>query len=137
MDQGPQRRRAALRARVLLALLPLVALPACAPPVSLPAGSPGPATVRLHVQNNSWSDFTVYSVRSGTRSRIGTVGSLSSRDFHLGPAAIAPGTVRLYAEPLAGGGGYQAPEVSVAADDRVELVLQNHLPLSTVSLASR
>jgi hypothetical protein len=132
MDPRRQGRRATVLAAGLL-------LSACASPARPTSRSfdPIPETVTLHVENNYWTDVTVYAVRVGVRSRIGTVGSLGQRDFHLGAPTLSTGRVQLYAEPVAGDIGYHAPEISLAASGRVDLIVENQLALSKVLLSPR
>jgi hypothetical protein len=119
----------------LLVFLAMIAAPACA--ASGPGvedGMPAPVTL-IEVQNNNWADIVVYAVRNGMRTRLGMVTSMTRERFAL-PASVfaSTGDVQLLADPIGGGRPYLFPPVTVQQGQRVELRLENHLPLSSLSV---
>lgn len=92
----------------------------------------GPPEAALHVVNSNWSDMTVYAVRNGMRSRLGTVPSMEKRTFRLpGHIVVAGGDFRLEADPLGSSRRYQSPSLVVGPGQVVEWRLENNLSLSS------
>jgi hypothetical protein len=113
----------------------MIAAPAC---VAGGAGGeesvPAPSAI-IEVQNNNWADIVVYAVRNGMRMRLGMVTSMGRERFPL-PASVfaSSGDVQLLADPIGGATPYLFPPVTVHQGQRVELRLENHLPLSSLSV---
>jgi hypothetical protein len=119
----------------LLVLLAMIAAPACAVGgAGAEEGVPTPSAI-IEVQNNNWADIVVYAVRNGMRMRLGMVTSMSRERFSL-PASVfaSSGDVQLLADPIGGATPYLFPPVMVHQGQRVEVRLENHLPLSSVSV---
>jgi hypothetical protein len=111
-----------VRARTLLCGV-VVALSACTRKAEPSARPLEPPTTVL-VENRSWSQQTVYVVRSAQRTRLGQVSAASSRTFVI-PRALIFGatTLRFIADPI---GGDQLPvsqEITVIAGDQVRLII--------------
>jgi hypothetical protein len=103
---------------------------------SASGGSSGVAaepTVR--VQNQNWSDVVVYAVRGGRRHRLGMVTSMSSARFRL-PRGLAMGSgdLQLVVDPIGSSRGFTSQPIHVGNGQDIALSVQNHLPMSTVSL---
>lgn len=95
-------------------------------------------TASIQVENHSWLDMHVYAVRDGTRRSLGVVTGLSHDTLKVPASALTPaGDVQILADPIGGSGAYLSPRVVVAPGDVVRLILENHLALSTTSVASR
>ncbi len=92
----------------------------------------------VRVQNQNWSDVVVYAVRSGRRHRLGTVTSMSSARFRL-PRGLAMGSgdLQLVADPIGSSRGFTSGPIHVSDGQEVALSVQNHLPMSTVSVWNR
>ncbi len=127
--------------RLTAALSLAVALSACAGSASTTAGR-GTRTLPFHesqptvrVENNHWSDMTVYAVQRGVRVRLGTVTSMSSSVFRLPRHAFSAGSdVRLVADPIGGNGGFVSHGLQLSGGQQVRMTLQNHLAISHVSV---
>lgn len=93
----------------------------------------GPTTVS--VTNNNWANVNVYLLRGGTRYRLGMVTSMSTSVFRVpGTAVLSQGDVRLMVDPIGSSQGYVTPSLVVSPGDNVEFTIQNHLPVSSVSV---
>jgi hypothetical protein len=94
-------------------------------------GVRGAVTV-VEVSNHNWSDVNVYAVHLGTRMRLGTVVSMTTRKFTLpARALVADGTLRLMASPIGSTRTYVTDPILVGQGDRVEWNLENRLALSS------
>jgi hypothetical protein len=89
----------------------------------------------IRVQNQNWSDVVVYAVRSGRRHRLGMVTSMSSARFRL-PRGLAMGTgeLQLVADAIGSSRGFTSGPIHVSNGQEIALNVQNHLPMSTVSV---
>jgi hypothetical protein len=97
-----------------------------------PEGVPAP-TVR--VTNNHWSTMNVFAMRGSSRFRLGMVTSMSSRVFRIPTSVMGgEGRVQLMADPIGSTVTFTAPAVYVHAGDQVRFDIQNHLPISHVSV---
>jgi hypothetical protein len=94
-------------------------------------GAGGDGTV-VEVSNHNWSDVTVYAVQLGTRTRLGTVVSMTTRRFTL-PAQtrLADGGLRLMASPIGSNRSHLTDLILVDHGDRIEWNLENSLALSS------
>lgn len=95
------------------------------------------STAELFVENNGWSDVHLYMVRAGQRTSLGFLTALGTGEFEFPSAASMPGAhVQILVDPI-GGASYLTPAIIVNGGDAFGLVIQNHLPLSSlVTLAS-
>lgn len=121
-------------------------LGACAPSTGRSLTSdgptPGPAPRRVNttvaVENNNWSAMTVYVLRGSSRVRLGMVTSMSSAVFKIPASLLNTGAdVRLVADPIGSSQVFVSPNVQVREGERIELSLQNHLAVSSVSVWGR
>jgi hypothetical protein len=90
----------------------------------------GQSEATIRVTNNNWSEMTVFILRSGMRTRLGNVGSMSSGQFSL-PSGVLASSVRLMAVPLAARRGYVSQTMSILPGQQVVLKLENNLNLSS------
>ena len=114
-----------------LALLLAVSLGACAPAGKM-SSDPG-ETVEVQVTNRNRRDVTVYGVRSGQRTRLGTTPSGQTRTFAL--MNVRPGglsDLRLSAEIIGSDEGYTSAPVAVVPGRWIYLVLEDLLSSSSV-----
>lgn len=94
----------------------------------------GETATRVVVNNNNWSDMTVYATRDGATVRLGSVTSMSSARFELPAAMLGAGELRLIADPLGSTSTYRTQPVLVTRGQAIEFTLQNNLALSTLSV---
>lgn len=89
----------------------------------------------VQVENNNWSDMTIYVVRSGTRMRLGTVVSMNSTIFVVPPSMVnASGEVQLIADPIGGSATFTTHPVLVNPGQQIEFTLENNINLSSLSV---
>jgi hypothetical protein len=94
-------------------------------------GVGGEATV-VEVSNHNWADVNVYAVQLGTRTRLGTVVSMTTRRFTLpAQARVGDGGVRLMASPIGSTRSHLTDPILVGQGDRIEWNLENSLALSS------
>ncbi|HEX2093174.1 MAG TPA: hypothetical protein VHG28_12265 [Longimicrobiaceae bacterium] len=132
--------------RTAAAVLFVALSAACAPAAtsssfaSGPADEPAPAPARrehatVRVTNNNWSNMTVYVVRGTSRFRLGMVTSMTTAVFRLPMVHLAGASgVRLLADPIGSTQTYLTPVLYVSGGERVDFEIQNHLPISSVSV---
>jgi hypothetical protein len=86
----------------------------------------------LEVTNHNWADVNVYAVLPGTRARLGTVVSMTTRTFTLpSRARLSGGGVRLMATPIGSNRTHLTDLILVNHGDRIEWNLENSLALSS------
>jgi hypothetical protein len=116
------------------ALVVVSGLSACAPH----GGQVSPVfreQTTLFVENNNWSDMTVYIVRDGMRSRVGSIPSFTRSRFVLSPAMIGGvGEIRLLADPLGSNQRYLSEPILVNPGQQVRFRVENNVQLSTYSV---
>lgn len=84
------------------------------------------------VENNNWHDMTVYLVRNGTRSRLGSVPSMGRANFVLGPGLIGgSGEIRLLADPLGSTRKFLSEPILVFPGRQVRFKVENNLAISS------
>jgi hypothetical protein len=88
----------------------------------------------LLVDNGHWANVTVYVMRGNARVRVGTVTTMSSREFVV-PAIIVRSVVnlRLVADPV-GAEPYVSDAVLVGPGDLIEFRITNVLAHSSISV---
>jgi hypothetical protein len=94
-----------------------------------------PTTVPLRVTNNNFQDMTIYVVRDGQRSRLGTVTATSGATFllterHLGQQ----GRVQLVADPLGTVGTIATEAFIVKPGQRVEWTIESDVRRSSLAI---
>ena len=99
---------------------------------------PPDASTTVEVTNRNWSDMVVYAVRAGTRHRLGTVTSMTTRQLRV-PRGLASGGsgVLLVADPIGGREYFNTGRIMVGPGQQIQLTLENHLPLSNYSVWTR
>lgn len=130
----------ALHTAAVAALVLSLAGAGCAPAASsgyspagpYPESAPAP-TVR--VTNHNWATMNVYAMRGSSRYRLGMVTSMSTAVFRIPTTVMGgQGRVELLADPIGSTRTFTAPVVYVHAGDQVQFDIQNHLPISSVSV---
>lgn len=121
---------------VLAGLLLLLGSAACGSAAGHdPADAPRRAATTVEVQNNNWLDMVVYVVRSGARVRLGMVTSMSKESFRVPDSAMAPASsLHLEAHPIGSNQSFVAPPVQARPGQRIDLTIQNHLAISSVTV---
>jgi hypothetical protein len=111
---------------------------ACAPGVASALIDDEPGAQQnsmIHVENNNWSDMTIYVVRHGMRARIGQVGSMSAESFRIPAGMIGgAGDVTIIARPLASRDAYRTDRIMVVPGQRIDLRLENNINLSNYAV---
>jgi hypothetical protein len=88
----------------------------------------------IRVENNNWLDMVVYAVMSGSRLRLGSVGTGSVADFKL-PSGYGDGSgFRLIMDPIGAPAGYSTEFITVGPGGRIQLRVENNLALSSVMI---
>ncbi|MGQ0562704.1 MAG: hypothetical protein ACT443_12620 [Gemmatimonadota bacterium] len=109
---------------------------ACAPATEQAASDPGARRrAMLEVENNNWSDVTIYLVRGSMRTRVGSVVALGKAQFNI-PAAYVVGTldITLAADPIGSNDSYVSPPIQVFPGARLALTVGNQLRLSNFAV---
>jgi len=118
------------------ALLASASLAACAPALSqTDEYSYRETDATLVVQNNNWTDMTLYVLRDGTRARIGAVNGLGQARFKLSSALVGgAGDIRILADPLGAGERFVSHPLNIMPGQEVRLRLENNIALSSYSI---
>jgi hypothetical protein len=88
----------------------------------------------LAVHNTNWRDMTLFAVRAGTRTRLGTVTALGRADFVVPSTLMPTGEVRLLVSPIDGSAPLLTDPISVAPGQAIELTIGSRLPLTSWSV---
>ena len=109
------------RRHFVVAALALAAA-ACSPKIRSQA--PEQATATLRVENQGFADMTIYAVRSGQRTRLGTVTGNSTSRFTI-PSNLIFGatTLRCLADPIGSTRTPVSDEITVQPGDEVQLII--------------
>lgn len=100
-----------------------------------PANGPQRPHTTVEVTNNNWSDVVVYLVRSTNRIRLGMVTSMNTLSFRVPPMWVHAGSsLRLEARPIGAQNPYVTPSLQVSPGQRIELMVQNHMNISSVAV---
>lgn len=92
-------------------------------------------TAELLVENGNWLDAHLYLVRDGMLTSLGFVGGLSNERLTLPSLATSTGSpVQLLVLPIGSTSAYLTPDLMVNPGDKVELMVENQLSLSTVAV---
>ena len=110
------------RRHFIVAMLGL-ALVACGGSKSRSAPAPQPRTT-VRVENQGFSDMTIYAIRSGQRVRLGVAPGNSPTTFTI-PANLIFGAtpLRFLADPIGSNRTPVSDEITVQPGDQVRLVL--------------
>ena len=81
----------------------------------------------VRVENRSWSEMTIYVVRSGQRIRLGTVSGTSTQKLVI-PASLVFGATPLsfIADPIGSSRRATSWELTVHPGDEVTLIIPNY-----------
>lgn len=103
-----------------------------------PADAPEAPETTIRVTNNNWANMVVYLVRSGVRVRLGTVNSMATAHFVV-PRSVGAmhSDVRLVADPIGARTVYVTERLALMPGQAIEFTIENHLPLSTVTVSYR
>jgi hypothetical protein len=109
---------------------------ACAPMArNADTGGLGTERTTMVVENNNWSDMTVYLLRDGVRTRLGAVSSMSRSTFVLSNAMLAgSGELRVLADPLGSPHKWTSQPILLNPGSQVRFRLENNVSLSTYSV---
>ena len=122
--------------RALFSAIALLA--ACAPAAKRnSAGVARAPDVYVMVSNQNWLDVDVYAVRGGSRLRIGQVTGSGSARLKIPANAIVAGQVQLMADPIGSNERYVTEVMSVAPDQRVQLIVAPAMRMSSYSVIRR
>lgn len=120
---------------LVAALVASASLAACTPAMSNSGEAMLPDHTTLIVENNNWTDMTVYVLRDGSRARIGSVTGLGKARFRLSDALIGgAGDVRILADPLGAGERFVSHPLTILPGQEVRLRLENNIALSSYSV---
>lgn len=111
--------------RLLVLLLPVLLLGACAGSRGRGSADPGERTT-VEVENRSWSAVNVYAVRGTQRLRLGTVQAVSTQVLTI-PRTIVSGVTSLsfLIDPIGSNRTPISQEITVREGDRVTLYVPN------------
>ncbi len=128
---GPWQRGAAIAVVGVAAL----SLAAC---LSFPKPAQEEHTERatwLYVDNRTWSDVTIYVVRSSSKKRLGMVTSMSTGTFAIpGDFVQTSGELRLVADLIGSLSSLASEPINVWPGGHIEWTLQNALAQSTLTV---
>lgn len=96
--------------------------------------APEPEPVAVHVQNRTWSDLTIYLLRSNTRIRLGFVTSMDTATFTLRNPWIRTGPLALLADPVGELAEFRTESLTLHPGDWVEWRVENTRSQSGVSI---
>lgn len=123
-------RRAVLSAIALLA--------ACAPAKNRNAMGLAPADdVYVMVSNQNWLDVDVYAVRGGSRIRLGQVTGSGDARLRIPASVMVAGQVQLMADPIGSNERYVTEVLTVAPDQRVQLIVAPAMRMSSYAIIRR
>jgi hypothetical protein len=97
-------------------------------------GDSVPQFVELQVDNHNWSDVTVYLVRSGNRTRLGTVGTARSGEFRVPASYAATSRLSLLVTPIGSPTRFESERFSVQPGQRVIWTIESSLKRSSLMI---
>jgi hypothetical protein len=111
-------------------------LGACTPATrNAPVENWGVERTTMTVENNNWSDMTVYLLREGVRTRLGVVPSMGRSNFTLSSALIGGnGDLRVMADPLGSNQRWTSQPMLITPGSQIRFRLENNVNLSTYSV---
>lgn len=86
---------------------------------------PEPEPAEVHVENRTWSDLTIYLLRSSSRIRLGFVTSMDTVTFTLRDEWVRGGPLRLIADPIGDLAEFASEPLSLRPGDWVEWRVEN------------
>jgi len=97
--------------------------------------SPMEQKTTVVVETFNWADMVVYAVRHSTRIRLGMVTSMNTGRFDVPSGVnVGSGPIELLAEAIGSNDSYGTGPITVNEGQRVELRIENQLPISTWSI---
>lgn len=103
-----------------------LALAACGGSKSRSAAIPPPRTT-LRVENQGFSDMTIYAIRSGQRIRLGIATGSQTTTFTIPSNLIFGATpLRFLADPIGSNRTPVSDEITVQPGDQVRLIIPPH-----------
>ncbi len=107
--------------RKIVAMVLLAAVTACLPTISRSADQP---ETTLKVQNDSFSDMTLYAIRGMQTVRLGTANGMKVTILRIPGSLLAgPTSLRFQARPIAGSRQPVTEEITVEAGDEVTMII--------------
>ncbi|HUP88138.1 MAG TPA: hypothetical protein VM100_02185 [Longimicrobiales bacterium] len=122
--------------RIFVAATAAVLLGACAPATEQAINNlPARPKTQLVVQNKNWMEVAVYLVRSGSRTRLGNVASMSKGQFNI-PESYVLGVsdIQVQADPVGSNRTFVSAPIQVFPGARVELTIENSVQLSSFAV---
>jgi hypothetical protein len=92
------------------------------------------ATARI--TNNGWLDVNVYTLRFGSRQRLGTVAGQNTEVFRLPRNLIDARGLSILIDPIGSPQSYQTDLIPVGPGQQIEVVVQQRLAMSHYSVLS-
>jgi hypothetical protein len=116
----------------LVAAAAVATLGACAPATEQAALNSRERETTLVVENNNWQDMVIYVLIGSQRSRVGSVGSMSTVRFKLNSGLTGnQGQLRLLADPIGSNRTFTLPLINVVPGAQVQVRLENNIGTST------
>jgi hypothetical protein len=123
-----------MRAPSVFSLAAVLVLGACSVFRSSGAGGPG---TEVRVTNQNWQTVVVYAVSGGQRARLGMVETSRTATFQVPSRYLSPAAeLRLVAQAIGSSDAYTTEPVNVGPGQRVELVVENALGQSHVTVVA-
>ena len=108
----------------LMVLLVLIVLAACTGNTRRDRHSPRPEPATVRVQNQAWTEMTVYVVASGQRVRLGNVNGNSNTVLRLPESIVGMGrSVRFMVDPLGSSRTSNSFEIHVRPGEQVTITI--------------
>ena len=133
-----------MSARTLAALATALLLAACVDTSGRPVAtggteepSPAAGASTVEVTNQNWSLVAVYAHVDGTAVRLGEVETGRTATLPLPARAGAAVELELVIDPLASETVWRSGRLLIAPGSVIELVVENHLPLTFVRVRGR
>ena len=112
-------------------------LGACAPATEQAAArSPARSNTQLVVQNNNMMDMSIYLLRGSTRTRVGSVTSMTTSRFTIPDAYVFGNSDLTVQVDAVGARKYTLPHIQVFPGAVVSVQIENNVQLSNYSVYS-
>ena len=124
--------------RIITAAVAAATMGACAPATEQARNDlPARSRTQVVVQNRNWQDVAVYVTRSGSRTRLGTVNSMSKAQFSIPDAyVLGVSDINLQADPVGSNRVFDSGPIQVFPGARLELTVENAIQLSNFAVYS-
>lgn len=101
------------------------------------SANPGPTVldrrVELQIDNMNWSTAVIYAVVGSSNMRLGQVRSMSKGILRVPEGFTVSGQLRLYVRFVTSGDTFTTYGIPVQAGERVEFIIRQYLPFSTLT----